>query len=127
DTSGKTTRAAASTKGGKASATAAAAVETVNVFDGLVTADEVRVRAEAGDGGTSTSGAIIGLEIDGTPQNAPDGRTIYNLNGYGQMVALGSGSSGILGLSVRLTKDYKGNKAGSVVQIAYASAKARDA
>jgi murein DD-endopeptidase MepM/ murein hydrolase activator NlpD len=127
DTAGKTTRVTASTTGGKGRATAAAAAQSVDVFDGLVTASTVIVRAGANGGGTSTSGAIAGLAIEGTPQNAPNGRTVYDLNGYGQMVALGSGANGILGLSVRLTKDYKGNKAGSVVQIAYASAKARDA
>jgi len=124
---GHETHADASTSGGKAAATAAAAVEKVNVFDGLVTADEVRARAAATNDGTSTSGAIVGLAIDGAPQTPPDGRTVYDLNGYGQMVALSSGSTGILGLRVKLTKDYKGSKAGSVVQIAYASAKAHDA
>jgi murein DD-endopeptidase MepM/ murein hydrolase activator NlpD len=43
------------------------------------------------------------------------------------MVALDSGATGILGLKVTLYKDYNGYKAGSVVRIAYASAKARDA
>jgi hypothetical protein len=127
DRSGRQTRVTASTRGGKGSATAFAAVEKVNVFDGLVTADEVRARAEAADGGTSTSGAVIGLAIEGTPRPSPGGRTVYDLNGYGDMVALGSGSSGILGLRVHLSKDYKNYKAGSVVSIAYASAKASDA
>jgi murein DD-endopeptidase MepM/ murein hydrolase activator NlpD len=126
DRSSTDTRVTASAPGGTARATAFAAVEKVNVFSGLVTADEVRVRAEAVDGGTSTSGAIVGLAIDGTPQASPGGRTTYDLNGYGQMVALDTGTSGILGLRIRLTKDYKGNAAGSVVQIAYASATARD-
>lgn len=124
---GHETVASASTAGGKAGATAAAAVEKVNVFDGLVTADEVRVRAAATDSGTSTSGAVLGLAIGGTPQSAPAGRTVYDLGGYGTLVALSSGSNGILGLRVALTKDYKGSKAGSVVQIGYASASARDA
>lgn len=127
DRSGRQTRATASTRGGQGRATAFAAVEKVNVFDGLVTADEVRVRIEAADGGSSASGAVIGLAIEGSPRPAPGGRTVYDLNGYGDMVALGSGSSGILGLRVHLSKDYKGYKAGSVVSIAYASAKARDA
>jgi murein DD-endopeptidase MepM/ murein hydrolase activator NlpD len=127
DKSGHETRVQASTAGGKGSATAAAAVEKVDVFSGLVTADEVRVRATATGGGTSTSGSVVGLAIEGTPKDAPAGRTVYDLDGYGQMVALDSGSSGVLGLRIRLTKDYKGNKAGSVVQIAYASAKAHDA
>jgi murein DD-endopeptidase MepM/ murein hydrolase activator NlpD len=126
DRSTGTTRVTGSTSGAAGHATAFAAVEKVNVFDGLVTADEVRVRAEASDGGTSTSGAVIGLAIEGTPKPDPDGRTAYDLNGYGQMVALSSGSSGILGLRIRLTKDYKGNRAGSVVRIAYASARAHD-
>ena len=127
DTSGAETRVTASTHNGKGRATAFVAAEKVNVFDGLVTADEVRARAEATDSGTSTSGAILGLAIDGQPQQAPDGRTVYDLSGYGKMVALDSGATGMLGLQVTLTKDYKGNKAGSVVRIAYASAKARDA
>jgi murein DD-endopeptidase MepM/ murein hydrolase activator NlpD len=126
DNSGHETRATASTSGGKGSATAFAAVEKVNVFDGLVTADEVRVRAQASGSGTSTSGAILNLAIEGQPQQAPDGRTQYDLDGYGTMVALGSGSTGILGLRIELTKDYKGAKAGSIVTIGYASAKARD-
>src|SRR4051812_10087160 len=126
DRSSTDTRVSASTRGGTGRATAFAAVGKVNVFDGLVTADEVRVRAEAVDGGTSTSGAIAGLAIDGTPHASPDGRTIYDLNGYGQMVALDSGATGMIGLRIRLTKDYNANKAGSVVQIAYASASARD-
>jgi murein DD-endopeptidase MepM/ murein hydrolase activator NlpD len=126
DRSGAQTRATGSTQGGKGRATAFAAVEKINVFDGLVTADEVRVRAEAVDGGTSTSGAVLGLAIEGTPHPSPGGRTTYDLNGYGDMVALSSGSTGILGLRVHLTKDYKGNKAGSVVTVGYASARARD-
>jgi murein DD-endopeptidase MepM/ murein hydrolase activator NlpD len=127
DRSTSQTRATATTRGGTGRATAFATVEKVNVFDGLVTADEVRVRAEANDDGTSTSGAVIGLAIDGAPQDAPSGSTNYDLNGYGEMVALGSGSNGVLGLQIHLTKDYKGNKAGSVVRIAYASARADDA
>jgi murein DD-endopeptidase MepM/ murein hydrolase activator NlpD len=126
DKSSTQTRVSASTSGGTGQATAFAAVEKVNVFDGLVTADEVRVRAEAADGGTSTSGAIVGLAIEGAPQPAPDSRKVYDLNGYGQMVALDSGRTGILGLRIRLTKDYNGHKAGDVVRIAYASASARN-
>jgi hypothetical protein len=126
DRSGSMTRVTASTSGGKGHATGFAAVENVNVFSGLVTATEVRVRAEASDGSASTSGAVTGLAIDGKPVASPGGRTVYDLNGYGDMVALGSGATGVLGLSVHLTKDYKGNPAGSVVNIAYASASARD-
>lgn len=127
ETSGRETRVTASTDGGRARASAAAAVEGVNAFDGLVTAQEVRVRASAGSDGSSTAGAVSGLAIEGKPVPAPGGRTVYDLNGYGEMVALGSGTSGILGLKIRLTKEYKGNPAGAVIRIAYASARARDA
>jgi murein DD-endopeptidase MepM/ murein hydrolase activator NlpD len=120
------TRVTASTRGAVGRATAFAAVEKINAFNGLVTADEVRVRADARDKGTSTSGTVLGLAIEGADQPAPTARTTYDLNGYGQMVALDAGRSGILGLEIRLTKDYKGNKAGSVVKIAYASATARN-
>ena len=127
DKSGHQTRAQASTTGGKGSATATATVDNVNAFDGLVTAAEVRVQASATDGGGSTSGAVTGLAIAGKPQPDPAGRTVYDLDGYGQMVALASGRSGILGLRIKLTKDYNGSPAGSVVQVAYASATAHDA
>jgi murein DD-endopeptidase MepM/ murein hydrolase activator NlpD len=126
DRSGGQTRVTASTRDRQGRATAFAAVGAVNIFDGLVTADEVRVRAEAADGGTSTSGAVVGLAVEGAQRSAPDGRTVYDLNGYGDMVALSAGGSGILGLRVHLSKDYKSYKAGSVVTIAYASAKASD-
>lgn len=120
------TRVTGSISGVTGRATSFATVEKVNVFSGLVTADEVRVRADGRDSGTTTSGTVLGLAIEGADKPAPTQRTKYDLNGYGEMVALGAGRSGILGLRIRLTKDYKGNKAGSVVQIAYASAKARN-
>lgn len=126
DRSTDQTRVTGSANDGTGRATAFATVEKVNVFNGLVTVDEVRVRADARDAGTTTSGTILGLAIEGADQPAPTERTKYDLNGYGEMVALGSGRTGILGLRVRLTKDYRGNKAGSVVRIAYASAKAHD-
>src|SRR3954454_5674577 len=98
DTSGDETRGTAATRTGKARATAAVATEKVNVFDGLVTADEVRARAEGTDDGTSTSGSVVGLAIEGRPETAPDDRTVYDLDGYGKMVALDSGPTGVLGL-----------------------------
>jgi murein DD-endopeptidase MepM/ murein hydrolase activator NlpD len=120
------TRVTGSTANAKGRATAFATVENVNAFSGLVTADEVRVRADARDGTTATSGTVLGLAIEGADKPAPRGTTTYDLNGYGQMTALGAGRTGILGLLIRLTKDYKGNPAGSVIRIAYASATARD-
>jgi murein DD-endopeptidase MepM/ murein hydrolase activator NlpD len=70
---------------------------------------------------------VSGLAIEGTPVDPPAGRTIYDLHGYGRLVALDSGRTGIVGLRARLTKAYKSHAAGEVVHIAYASARASDA
>jgi murein DD-endopeptidase MepM/ murein hydrolase activator NlpD len=126
DTTGQGTRVRSSTRGGKGSASASATVQGVDIFDGLVTANVVTVQASAGANGTSTSGSVSGLVVNGTPVAAPAGHTTYDMGGYGQLVALGSGATGVLGLSARLTKAYKSHQAGEVVRIAYASAKARD-
>jgi murein DD-endopeptidase MepM/ murein hydrolase activator NlpD len=126
-TSGDATHVTATTSGGKASAEATADVKDADIFDGLVTAKEVNVRASAGGDGTSTSGSVSGLTIGGTAVDAPAGRTTYDMAGYGQLVALGSGATGVLGLRARLDKPYKTHAAGEVVKIAYASAKAHDA
>jgi murein DD-endopeptidase MepM/ murein hydrolase activator NlpD len=126
-TSGDATHVTARTSGGKASAEATAELKDVDIFDGLVTATEVKVRASAGGDGTSASGSVSGLTIGGTAVDAPAGRTTYDMAGYGQLVALGSGATGVLGLRARLDKPYKTHAAGEVVKIAYASAKAHDA
>lgn len=125
--SGEGTRVTAATRRGRGSATASAAASGVDIFDGLVTAQSVRVRADAADGSTSTAGSVSGLAIEGTPADPPAGRSTYDLNGYGRLVALESGRTGIVGLSARLTKAYKGHAPGDVVRIAYASAVASDA
>jgi murein DD-endopeptidase MepM/ murein hydrolase activator NlpD len=126
-TSGDATHVTATTSDGKASAEATAELKDVDIFDGLVTAKEVKVRASAGGDGTSTAGSVSGLTIGGTAVDAPAGRTTYDMAGYGQLVALGSGATGVLGLRARLDKPYKTHAAGEVVKIAYASAKAHDA
>lgn len=125
--SGQETRVTASTAGGSGRATAGADVADVDIFDGLVTAKNVRVRADASDGSTSAAGSVSGLAIEGTAVDPPAGRTSYDLHGYGRMVALDSGRTGIVGLRARLTKAYKGHAAGEVVKVAYASARASDA
>ena len=125
--SGKQTNASASTSGDRGSASASASLDNVDVFDGLVTASAVRVQASATGDGTSTSGSVAGLVIDGKPVDSPDGRTVYDLDGYGTLVALDSGPTGVLGLRARLTKPYKSFQPGDVVRVAYASAKAADA
>lgn len=127
DTRGEQTRVTATTEQGRGTATAAAAVADVDIFDGLVTAQSVRVRADAGEGSTSTAGSVSGLAIEGTPVDPPAGRTSYDLHGYGHLVALDSGRTGIVGLRARLTKAYKNHAPGDVVRVAYASARASDA
>jgi murein DD-endopeptidase MepM/ murein hydrolase activator NlpD len=122
-----TTTVQASTGGGHGSATAHADVEKVTIFDGLVTADSVDVTASADADGTSTSGSVAGLVINGKAVPSPAGRTVYDLGGYGSLVALGSGPSGILGIKAKLTKPYGSHEAGEVVRVAYASATAHDA
>jgi murein DD-endopeptidase MepM/ murein hydrolase activator NlpD len=124
---GDATRVRAGTSGGRGVAAASASLEDVDIFDGLVTAQRVSVSAAANADGTSTSGSVGGLVIDGKPANSPTGRTVYDLGGYGQMVALDSGATGVLGLRARLTKPYKTHKAGEVVRVAYASAEASNA
>jgi murein DD-endopeptidase MepM/ murein hydrolase activator NlpD len=127
DISGDGTRVRVATDGARGRALATALSEKVDVFEGLVTAESVRVSAEATSDGTSTSGSVTGLTIAGTPVDAPAGRTRYDLGGYGTLVALGSGATGILGLRAKLTKPYKTHKAGEVIRVAYASADASDA
>jgi murein DD-endopeptidase MepM/ murein hydrolase activator NlpD len=124
---GGATAVQAAVRGRRASASASATVEKVDIFGGLVTADTVTVRASATGDGTSTSASIAGLVIDGTKVEAPAERTVYDMAGYGKLVALSSGPTGVLGLRARLTKPYKDFEAGDVVRVAYASAKAADA
>lgn len=124
---GRTTRAYGDINGARGAASAAATVKDVDLFEGLVTAETVKVLADATDAGTSTSGSITKLVIDGQPVDSPTARTVYDLAGYGKLVALDSGATGVLGLRARLDKPYKSHKAGEVVRVAYASAKAQDA
>jgi murein DD-endopeptidase MepM/ murein hydrolase activator NlpD len=124
---GDATRVRAGTSGGRGVAAAGVSLEDVDIFDGLVTAQRVNVSAQANADGTSTSGSVSGLVIDGKPADPPAGRTVYDLGAYGWMVALDSGATGVLGLRAYLTKPYKTHKAGEVVRLAYASAKASNA
>lgn len=125
--SGRATRASASTAGGDGRARATVDLSGVELFDGLVTAGRVAVAAEAARGRTSTSGSVRALRIDGKLVAPPRGRTEYDMGGVGRLVALASGSTGILGLRGWVTQDYKGWKAGDTITVAYATARARDA
>lgn len=125
--SGEGTSASASTEDGRGRASARARVEHVDIFDGLVTARAVEVRATARDGRTRTSGSVAELTIDGERVGSPEERRSYPLAGYGALSVLHEERGSIAGLRAKLTRSYRGHPAGSVVTVAFASARARDA
>ena len=118
--------ASASTRGGKGRASAGAVVSHVNLFDGLVRASSVRVAASAGAGGRR-AGRVAGLRIGGKRRGTFTRRRSFKLDGYGRLTILSAGRSGITGMRAKLTRSYRGSRAGTTVTIAFASASARDA
>ena len=118
--------ATASTTGGRGRASASAVASHVNIFDGLVRASSVRVAASAG-AGRRRAGRVAGLRIGGRKHGTITRRRAFDLDGYGKLVLLESGSKGITGMRARLTRSYKSSRKGTVVTIAFASATARDA
>jgi murein DD-endopeptidase MepM/ murein hydrolase activator NlpD len=121
------TRVAASTAGGKGSASASARIRNVNLFGGLVTAGAVSVSARATGGGRERTGVVRKLVVNGDRQGTVARRTTFDLGGYGKLVVLDDRGRGILGLRATLTSDYNDFPAGTTVKIAYATASARDA
>jgi murein DD-endopeptidase MepM/ murein hydrolase activator NlpD len=117
----------ASTSGGKGSARASARAREVSVFSGLVTAERVSVAVSASGGSSRASGSVERLRIDGRRRRVPTRGASFDMAGYGRLVALRRDGGSIIGLRARLTKDYGAHEAGSAVNIAYASASARDA
>jgi murein DD-endopeptidase MepM/ murein hydrolase activator NlpD len=125
--SGNGTAARTSTSGGAASARARARVRAVSIFDGLVTARSVYVRASASDGSNVLAGRVGGLKIDGESKGTFTSGASFRLNGYGRLAVLGSAGSGILGLRATLSRRYGDYPAGSTVKVAFAAAGAHDA
>ncbi|MEX2194092.1 MAG: M23 family metallopeptidase [Thermoleophilaceae bacterium] len=123
---GDGTSVSASIDGGRGTADSTASVGRVNVFGGLVTAGPVAVTATASAKGTTLSGSVQGLAVEGQPVGSFTSAASHDLNGYGTVQVLGSDGSGITALRVTLTKDYKGHPAGSTMAVAYASAAATD-
>jgi murein DD-endopeptidase MepM/ murein hydrolase activator NlpD len=116
-----------STAKGDARATATARVDGVSIFNGLVKADTATASAAAsGDGSERTSGSVRHLVIAGEAQRTPGGRTVYDMNGYGAVVALDDSRGGIVAIRAKLTKRYRDHPAGTTVRIAFATASARD-
>lgn len=124
---GSGTAVSASTRGGRGSARASARATGVNLFDGLVTASAVTVRASASNGRAVRSGHVSNLRIEGDSAGSPSGPTTENLNGYGTLYILQGDSGGIVGLRAVLRRDYRGNPAGASALVAFAAASARDA
>jgi murein DD-endopeptidase MepM/ murein hydrolase activator NlpD len=115
-----------STSGGKGNALARASVRDVKLFGGLVTADSVLVRASASGAGSERVGRVGGLVINGHEQRTQSRRHVFNLAGYGRLVAIDDSGSGIVGLNAKLTRAYGDYPAGSTAKVAYASASASD-
>jgi len=122
---GEGTYAGASTVAGKGRATARARVGPVNLFDGLVRADSVRVAAAARGGARSADGRVESLMLAGDSYGSPSSADSFGIpGGYGRVSVVRGGPDGITGLTVRLTKSYKGNPAGATARIAFAAASA---
>jgi murein DD-endopeptidase MepM/ murein hydrolase activator NlpD len=116
-----------STAKGNAQASASARVDNVSIFNGLVKADTATAAASAsGDGSERTSGSVRRLVIAGHRQRTPQSRTVYDMSGYGTLVALDDSGRGIVALNAKLTKAYKGHPKGATVKVAFATASAQD-
>jgi murein DD-endopeptidase MepM/ murein hydrolase activator NlpD len=116
----------ASTADFKGSASAAARVEQISLFDDLVTADLAAVSATASGSSEAESGRVKNLAVGGEDRGSPEGRESYDLQGYGRLVVLDDRGRGITALEAKLTKAYGRFPAGSVVRVAYAAATASD-
>jgi murein DD-endopeptidase MepM/ murein hydrolase activator NlpD len=125
--SGPGTSVSASTSGGSGRASARATDKSVSLFGGLVTADSVKVGASATGAGASASGTIRDLRIDGARKGTVSSRAVYDLAGYGKLVVLQASDHSITGMRARLSRDYEGNPAGTVVTVSGAAVSARDA
>ncbi|MFN8186394.1 MAG: M23 family metallopeptidase [Gaiellales bacterium] len=126
--------------GSAARATAAAAIQRVELFGGEVVIDAVSVSVEAmasrtEAGGNASGSTVTGLEVDGAGIAAgPNERVELGDWGYAVVLeqAVTSTSEGanahrsfVVGLHVRLTADHGGLPAGSEILIGYAEAAAR--
>ena len=123
---GPTTHVSTSVEGGEARAEATARSEDVKLLDGLVTAESVEVSATSTEWGTRTRGRVRRLRIDGRLVGSPTSKHVYRMAGVGTLAVLSSGRTGIVGLRAKLREPYGGFPAGTSVQVAYASARARD-
>ena len=120
------TKVRASTANYKGSASASADVKDVSLLDGAVTADLASVRASASGGSSATSGRVKNLTVSGQPKGSLRTRTTFPIEDVGRLIVLDDSGSGIVGLKVKLSRDYGTYPAGTTLRVAYASASARD-
>jgi murein DD-endopeptidase MepM/ murein hydrolase activator NlpD len=111
----------ASRAGGEGSARAAATVELVALFDGLVTAERVSRTATAQDGGVTYGGSVTGLVVNGVERGDVTGERRWS--GGGARVTVNRAGEG---LRVRLTRAVAGFASGSTVVVAAVDAEAAD-
>jgi hypothetical protein len=123
---GPRTAVSASTAGGKGTASATAKVEHVSLLGGTVTADLASVSADASGGAEATGGKVMNLVVAGTSEGNQRKRAVYDVPGYGRLVVLDDSGQGIVGLKVRLSRQYGAYPAGTTLRIAYARASAQD-
>jgi murein DD-endopeptidase MepM/ murein hydrolase activator NlpD len=116
----------ASTGNYRGRATAAARVDQVSLLNGMVTADTASVRATAAGGASVTSGRVTNLVVSGNPKGSPTQRTTYDLQGYGKLIVLDQPGRAVVALTAKLSRPYGPYAAGTVLQVAYASASASD-
>jgi hypothetical protein len=123
---GPRTAVSASTAGGKGTASATAKVDHVSLLGGTVTADLASVSANASGGAGATGGKVTNLVVAGTSEGTQRKRAVYDVPGYGKLVVLDDSGLGIVGMKMRLTRQYGAYPKGTTLQIAYARASAQD-
>jgi murein DD-endopeptidase MepM/ murein hydrolase activator NlpD len=102
--------------GGTAHASAVA--RSVTLLDGRVTAYGVRRTADVTRDGSTYTGAVNGLKVDGRPiGTVTDARTYTLSDGAGKVVV----NKGTIGLRLVLTRDASGLPQGADVQVAVAT------
>ena len=136
-TSGSISASTSAASGSAPSATAAADVSSLSLFDGDIVAETVSARARASAGQTTAQGGVggsgfVGLTVLGEPVAAPAANQRVALADWGYVLLLEQGSvptprySGfVTALDVHLTRDHGGLPAGSEILVGRAEASAQ--
>jgi len=105
------------------SASATARAASVDILSGLVRARSVAVAARASGHSTNFSGVVQGLRVRGRDRGSFTSPARLSMGGYGTLAVMGSSGSAITGLQATLTKRYRDHPKGTVVTVAFASAR----